>query len=113
MVTTLVRDDPGRAGAYSSYNRPATRSQSARPTFGEDLPTPPFGDLRSARASRPRRSRSARVSRPRRSADRKSCLVSDLVLIVSGVRLGSWFAAHNAVGLAGESPVVGIDCLPT
>ena len=22
-------------------------------------------------------------------------------------------AAHNAVGLAGESPVVGIDCLPT
>src|SRR5208337_3921601 len=59
---------------------------------------------RSARASRPRRSRSARVSRPRRSADRKSCLVSDLVLIVSGVRLGSWFAAHNAVGLAGESP---------
>jgi len=30
-----------------------------------------------------------------------------------GVRLCSWFAAHNAVGLAGESPVVGIDCLPT
>ena len=28
-----------------------------------------------------------------------------------GVRAGS--AAHNAVGLAGESPVVGIDCLPT
>ena len=28
---------------------------------------------------------------------------------------GSWrcSAAHNAVGLAGESPVVGIDCLPT
>jgi rubrerythrin len=25
----------------------------------------------------------------------------------------AWFAAHNAVGLAGESPVVGIDCLPT
>jgi|GEM_PF-3704188 len=24
-----------------------------------------------------------------------------------------WPAAHNAVGLAGESPVVGIDCLPT
>ena len=24
-----------------------------------------------------------------------------------------WSAAHNAVGLAGESPVVGIDCLPT
>ena len=23
------------------------------------------------------------------------------------------FAAHNAVGLAGESPVVGVDCLPT
>ena len=22
-------------------------------------------------------------------------------------------AAHNAVGLAGESPVVGVDCLPT
>ena len=28
-----------------------------------------------------------------------------------GVRPSS--AAHNAVGLAGESPVVGIDCLPT
>ncbi len=28
-----------------------------------------------------------------------------------GVRDGS--AAHNAVGLAGESPVMGIDCLPT
>ena len=28
-----------------------------------------------------------------------------------GVKLCS--AAHNAVGLAGESPVVGIDCLPT
>ena len=28
-----------------------------------------------------------------------------------GVRAGS--AARNAVGLAGESPVVGIDCLPT
>src|SRR5208283_3461836 len=26
---------------------------------------------------------------------------------------GSGSAAHNAVGLAGESPVVGIDCLPT
>jgi hypothetical protein len=27
---------------------------------------------------------------------------------------GGWcFAAHNAVGLAGESPAVGIDCLPT
>ena len=30
---------------------------------------------------------------------------------VLGVRPIS--AAHNAVGLAGESPVVGIDCLPT
>ena len=26
---------------------------------------------------------------------------------------GSRSAAHNAIGLAGESPVVGIDCLPT
>ena len=31
--------------------------------------------------------------------------------VVLGVRPSS--AAHNAVGLAGESPVVGIDCLPT
>src|SRR5271157_953799 len=30
MVTTLVRDYPRRAGGYSSYNRQATRSQSAR-----------------------------------------------------------------------------------
>jgi len=30
--------------------------------------------------------------------------------VSGGVRSGS--AAHNAVGLAGESPVVGIDCLP-
>src|SRR5271157_558853 len=44
MVTTLVRDYPRRAEGYSSYNRQATRSQSPRPTFGEDLPTPPFGD---------------------------------------------------------------------
>src|SRR5271157_3326057 len=63
MVTTLVRDDPGRAGAYSSYNRQATRSLSARPTFGEDLPTPPGGDLRSARVSRPRRSAEAAKGR--------------------------------------------------
>jgi hypothetical protein len=28
-----------------------------------------------------------------------------------GVETG--VAAHNAIGLAGESPVVGIDCLPT
>ena len=28
-------------------------------------------------------------------------------------RVGPGSAAHNAVGLAGESPVVGIDCLPT
>jgi hypothetical protein len=28
-----------------------------------------------------------------------------------GVKVSS--AAHNAAGLAGESPVVGIDCLPT
>src|SRR5208282_1520686 len=44
-------------------------------------------------------------------------MVSDFVLGSyagrDGVRLCSWFAAHNAVGLAGESPVVGIDCLPT
>ena len=30
--------------------------------------------------------------------------------LLQGVRSGT--AAHNAVGLAGESPVVGIDCLP-
>ena len=30
--------------------------------------------------------------------------------VIGGVGSGS--AAHNAVGLAGESPVVGIDCLP-
>jgi hypothetical protein len=36
--------------------------------------------------------------------------LSDEVL-VRGVRSGT--AAHNAVGLAGESPAVGIDCLPT
>jgi len=34
-----------------------------------------------------------------------------ILLPVPGVRPIS--AAHNAVGLAGESPVVGIDCLPT
>jgi hypothetical protein len=31
--------------------------------------------------------------------------------VMDGVRSGT--AAHNAVGLAGESPAVGIDCLPT
>ena len=42
------------------------------------------------------------------------CLVQTIGgALVTGLasRLGS--AAHNAVGLAGESPVVGIDCLPT
>jgi|SRR5271157_667430 len=38
MVTTLVREYPGRAGGYSSYNRQATRSQSTRPTFGDGPP---------------------------------------------------------------------------
>ena len=41
--------------------------------------------------------------------------VGDLICrikgVIKGVRSGS--AAHNAVGLAGESPAVGIDCLPT
>ena len=38
-----------------------------------------------------------------------------LLDIQSGVLAGSGpvSAAHNAVGLAGESPAVGIDCLPT
>ena len=39
---------------------------------------------------------------------------SPTVLAHQGLRGGrSGSAAHNAVGLAGESPVVGIVCLPT
>jgi len=37
----------------------------------------------------------------------------DLGLFSSDFGVGTSPAAHNAVGLAGESPVVGIDCLPT
>ena len=35
------------------------------------------------------------------------------IAVVSTLRGLRGLAAHNAVGLAGESPVVGIDCLPT
>src|SRR5271157_2074029 len=47
MVTTLVREYPGRAGGYSSYNRQATRSQSTRPTFGDGPPPRRLADGRS------------------------------------------------------------------
>ena len=47
-----------------------------------------------------------------RPSDFKSPEGSDRALMT--FRGGYWcLAAHNAVGLAGESPAVGIDCLPT
>ncbi len=46
------------------------------------------------------------------SRNREALGVGEALGVVAlGVRPSS--AAHNAVGLAGESPVVGIDCLPT
>ena len=44
-------------------------------------------------------------------ASRDSLTILAVKQSVRGVRSG--IAAHNAVGPAGESPVVGIDCLPT